>query len=202
MTNASVVSQYTSAAKILVTGSGVSLSNSWIAGIGDTNTAGGVLLIVGANKTTNPLVLSVFNGSSQQIARLEFPLSIDVIGNMYRTINLRGVTQNPGSTAIPTRTGIPTNYPDRLCNSTMVVFVHGFNVDEPGGTAWCAEAFKRLYHSGSHAMFTGVLWNGNANGVDYWQNVENAFMTASPFKQQISALQGSQKVVIAHSLGI
>ena len=201
LTNSNVVSSYMNAPKTLVPSWGVCLSNSWVSSIGDTNTAGGVLLFDGIAKTTNPLVLSVFNSSNQQMARIEFPLSIDVIGNMYRTINLRGVTATPGSTDIPTSTGVPSNYPDDRRNGKMVVFVHGFNVDEPGATSWFGEAFKRLYQSGANSMFTGVLFNGNANGVDFWQNVENAFVTAPQFASRVNALPGSPTTVIAHSLG-
>jgi len=199
LTNASVVSMYTNAAKIHVTARGVTLSNSWVNSIGDAKTAGGVLLIDGVAKTTNPLVLSVLKGS-QTVASLQFPLGIDVIGNMYRTINL----MNPNNPV--NNTANPPNYPDSRCNNKMVVFVHGYNVNQSQSTAWFAEAFKRLYQSGANSMFTGVIWNGAVSQIgtvspNYWVNVDNAFATAPILATTVNALPGSPTTMIAHSLG-
>lgn len=72
--------------------------------------------------------------------------------------------------------------------------------------------FKRLCQSGSKAMFTGVTWYGNEGQVwdwipfvggstpDYYQNVENAFITASNLVPIVNALPG-QKYIAGHSLG-
>jgi hypothetical protein len=187
---------YASAEHVPSSGS-IPLKTDWLNQIGDFNKPGGVLLLKGTEKTTAPLKLNILKGS-RQITSIDFPLSINVIGNMYRTINLRSITR--GSTTISTNDGQPLNYPDSLCtNNKMVVFVHGFNVNEAQATAWFAESFKRLFQSGSHAMFTGVAWNGD--NPSYWQDVANAFNTAQAFASKVNALPGSSKVVIAHSLG-
>jgi len=194
------------ASKVHVLPSGVPIDESWINSIGDTNSAGGVILIDGVAKTTNPLVLSVTVGS-QQVASIQFPLSIDKIGNMYRWVNLRGATG--GSTAVSSKTNIPSNYPDTYTDNKMVIFVHGYNVSETQSTAWFAEAFKRLYQSGAKSMFTGIAWNGNmsqtalagGNTPNYWINVDNAFGTVAALSNAVSSLPGTNKIIIAHSLG-
>ena len=85
----------------------------------------------------------------------------------------------------------------------MVVFVHGYNVNQTQSSAWFAEAFKRLYQSGANSMFTGVIWNGNVSGgTRYWQDVANAFGTSQALINSVNSLQGgTNKIVIAHSLG-
>lgn len=70
--------------------------------------------------------------------------------------------------------------------------------------AWHAEVFKRLYHSGSNAYYTGITWNGNeggaGGGLNYWGNVENALNTAPIMKSLLSSLTG-RLTIAAHSLG-
>ena len=91
----------------------------------------------------------------------------------------------------------------------MVVFVHGYNVNQTQSTAWFAEAFKRLYQSGAHSMFTGVQWNGAVSQVsvaglspNYWTNVDNAFLTSQALVSSVNSLPGgTNKIMIAHSLG-
>jgi hypothetical protein len=96
----------------------------------------------------------------------------------------------------------------------MVVFVHGYNVNQTQSTAWFAEAFKRLYQSGAHSMFTGVQWNGavsqvaqqvpflGGNSPNYWTNVDNAFLTSQALVSSVNSLPGgTNKIMIAHSLG-
>ena len=84
------------------------------------------------------------------------PLSIDGVEKMVRWINLRHVTG--GSETRATDTAEPPNYPDALSNGKQFVFVHGYNSSESGARGWNAEVFKRLYWSGSRAMFTAVTW--------------------------------------------
>ena len=123
---------------------------------------------------------------------------------MVRWINLRHVTGGAETRSTDTRE--PPNYPDPLCNGKQFVFVHGFNLDESGARGWNAEVFKRLYQSGSRAMFTAVTWYGDETpgilppGAYYHADVINAFQTASALASTVAALPG-QKYLAAHSLG-
>ena len=114
---------------------------------------------------------------------------------MVRWINLRHVTG--GSETRSTDIREPSNY---------MVFVHGFNSSEKGARGWNAEVFKRLYWSGSRAMYTAVTWYGDETpgilppGAYYHADVINAFQTASALASSVAALPG-QKYVAAHSLG-
>jgi hypothetical protein len=66
---------------------------------------------------------------------------------------------------------------------------------------------KRLYQSRSHAMFTGVDWQGDDGQIpiigitpDYYVNVIHAFDTALYFSMAMRDLPGG-KYIAAHSLG-
>jgi alpha-beta hydrolase superfamily lysophospholipase len=57
-------------------------------------------------------------------------------------------------------------------------------------------------------MFTGVTWYGNesrwddpTDALDYYDNVRNAFLTASNLSVAVANLPGTQKFIMAHSLG-
>ena len=74
--------------------------------------------------------------------------------------------------------------------------------------------FKRLYQSGSRAMYTAVTWYGNkgqlsdwvplfgGKTLDYYNNVENAFKTASSLASTIKdrSIPGERHIA-GHSLG-
>ena len=132
-------------------------------------------------------------------------LSISGVEQMYRWINLRHVT---GETETRTTdVNQPANNPDSLSDGKQFVFVHGYNVNEQSARGWSAEMFKRLYQSHSHAMFTAVTWYGEEGqwpvfGItpDYYENVVNAFDTASNLAVTVNALPG-QKYIAGHSLG-
>jgi hypothetical protein len=125
---------------------------------------------------------------------------------MYRWINLRSVAGQTESRS--TDTSEPANYPDKQTNGKMFVFVHGYNVNEHQSRGWGAEAFKRLYQSGSKAMFTAVSWHGDSSQIpglnvapDYYENVTHAFQIAPALASMVNNLNGSSKVIAAHSLG-
>jgi hypothetical protein len=114
---------------------------------------------------------------------------------MYRQINLRS--------GYPGQPSEPANYPDSLCDGKQIVFIHGFSVNENDALGENAEVFKRLYQTRSHAMFTGVDWQVDdgpwfdpTGKTDYYDNVKNAFMTASNLNVAVSGLPGSQKYVM------
>ena len=129
---------------------------------------------------------------------------------MVRWINLRHVTG--GNEIRVTDTAEPPNNPDALSNGKQFVFVHGYSVHEEAARGWNAEMFKRLYQSGSRAMFTAVTWFGNdgqlwdwipfAGGStpNYYINVEHTFETASDLVAAVRGLPG-QKYIAGHSLG-
>jgi hypothetical protein len=125
-------------------------------------------------------------------------LDIRGVEQMYRQVNLRN-----GYPGIP---GSPKNNPD-IPNGKQFVFVHGYNVNATAARAWNSEMFKRLYWSGSHAMFTGVDWQGDDGQLpvigitpDYYKNVVHAFETAYNFARAMHDLPGD-KYIAAHSLG-
>ncbi len=72
---------------------------------------------------------------------------------------------------------------------------------------WHAQAFKRLFWSGSKAKFVGVSWFGdetqNLLGVTskYHRNVFNALETAGYLSSFVNDLEGGAKFLAAHSLG-
>ena len=103
--------------------------------------------------------------------------------------------------------GCPAIGPDADRNGKHFVFVHGYNVSGDASQGWHSEIFKRLYWSGSEAMFTGISWEGNQTQIpgttitpDYWSNVTNAFQTSESVSRFTSLLPGD-KTIAAHSLG-
>jgi len=183
---------------------GVPLSSDFLSRIAsDPNK--GVILVEAAKPAFFPLVLEVW---TNDVKVLETPLRLSILGvqNMYRWINLRHVTS--GKEKRITRTVSPLNYPDNISNGKQVVFVHGFNVDEKKAEAWGSEIFKRLYQSGSRAMYTAVTWQGDEDpliglmpaAAYYHLDVINAFQVASALVSEVTDLPG-QKYVAAHSLG-
>ncbi len=175
------------------------------------NDGKGVILLEGGNVTEKPLYVQVFK-SGQKIAEVALELKIDGVEKMYRWINVRAAAGQ--SVGRATDLSEPSNYPDNETNGKMFVFVHGYNVNEQQSRGWCAEGFKRLYQTGSRAMYTGVSWHGDSSQIpgwvpfgaggqspDYWENVTNAFKSSSALAAAVNSLPGSTKVSAAHSLG-
>jgi hypothetical protein len=179
---------------IQITSSGVALDTNFLSRIA-VHTNKGVLMMEAVETSTAPLVLEVF-ANNTIVSRIELPLSLSGVEDMYRKVNLRSMTEQPQQNA-------PTNYPDTLSNGKNIVFLHGFNVDEKAARGWNSEMFKRLYWSGSKSKFHAVTWRGNEDGlVDplYQENVNNAFLTAPYLAQYVNTLSGDT-IVMAHSLG-
>ena len=70
---------------------------------------------------------------------------------------------------------------------------------------WGAKMFKKLYQSGMDAKFTMVTWRGDDGvvfngGLNYHQNVINAFNAAPALASYVDTLSG-EKIMMAHSLG-
>ncbi len=179
-----------------ITSSGLTLSTGFLDGI--INNGRGIILLEGRTATTLPLVLEVRRKSdSAVIVQTGLPLSLSGVENMYRHINLRP------SGGHATSTGEPSNYPDSLCNSKNVFFIHGFHTDGEYARGINAEMFKRLYWSGSNAKFWGITWQGDVGWPDafhYHDNVANAFSVATNLTAHLNGILGT-KVILAHSLG-
>ena len=192
-----------SADTIAVSSSGTKLDTNWLAQV-QNNGGYGVVLMEGCATTAQPLNLEIWK-NGQKLGGVPLYLSISGVEQMYRWINLRHVT---GETETRTTdVNQPANNPDSLSDGKQFVFVHGYNVNEQSAQGWSAEMFKRLYQSHSHAMFTAVTWYGEEGqwpvfGItpDYYENVVNAFDTASNLAVTVNALPG-QKYIAGHSLG-
>ena len=192
-----------SADTIAVSSSGTKLDTNWLAQV-QNNGGYGVVLMEGCATTAQPLNLEIWK-NGQKLGGVPLYLSISGVEQMYRWINLRHVT---GETETRTTdVNQPANNPDSLSDGKQFVFVHGYNVNEQSARGWSAEMFKRLYQSHSHAMFTAVTWYGEEGqwpvfGItpDYYENVVNAFDTASNLAVTVNALPG-QKYIAGHSLG-
>ena len=158
----------------------------------------GVLILEGKASTTSPLILEIRKDgpAGTLLYETQLPLSLSGVEEMYRTVNLRNMT-NPGQ--LPP----PSNNSAALSNGKNLVFVHGYQ--SSGGatwsTAWLSEMFKRSYRSGSRAIFHGVTWRSNeGDSMDYQKNVTNAFGAAPVLKDYVAGLNGDV-IVAAHSLG-
>jgi hypothetical protein len=163
---------------------------------------GFILLCEGRAETLQPLVLEIRKKTDQTIVyTAEMPLSLSGVEQMFRHKNLRDVAD--GDSTVADRDEA-SNYPDSLCSSKWLVFVHGFIVSEQNARGWHSEMFKRFYWSGSRAKFCAVTWYGNQKAlVDplYQENVNNAFMTAEALSEYVQQLGDGEKIVLAHSLG-
>jgi pimeloyl-ACP methyl ester carboxylesterase len=104
---------------------------------------------------------------------------------------------------------VPQNFPDSLCNSKKLVFVHGYSVSETEARYWNAEMFKRMYQSGSRARYYAVTWFGNdsqqnwlgGRTPDYHVNVVHALDSAGAFANVLNNWIGGDITLAAHSLG-
>ena len=186
-----------------ITAAGVALDSGFLDRV-KTGTDKGLILIEGRQATDKPLVLTV-EKDGVTISEISLHIKISEVEKMYRWINLRGAV---GQAEIrPSNLSEPANYPDKCTNGKMFIWVHGYNVDERQSRAWNAEAFKRMYQSGSRAMFTAVSWFGDYSQVlntvapNYWQNITNAFRTSALLAPAVSGLPGSSKVIVGHSMG-
>ena len=166
----------------------------------------GVFWVDGRHASAEPLWIDVLYGS-RVVCSNRLVVSLSGVEDMYRWMNMRGVCGAPVGRA--SALGVPANSPDAESDGRQFVFVHGYNVDETSARAWSAEMFKRLWQSGSRAMFTAVTWYGNdsqgalylGNTPDYYSNVDHALSTAGAFGSAVAALPGTARYVAAHSLG-
>jgi len=168
----------------------------------------GVLVVEGAKKTAKPLVLEILKKSdNSSIAKVDFPIRIADVEEMYRHVNMRNVTD--GSGGHPTQTGEPSGYPDDLTNGKYVAFVHGYFVSGEVARGSNSNIFKRFHQLGSKARYIGISWYGDppnpginlALPPDYHLAVDNGLKTGIVAKVRLNFTQGSSLTVLAHSLG-
>jgi hypothetical protein len=173
------------------------------------NGTGGVLIIEASKATTQPLKLVIRKKSGgESVAEVSFPMSVQSVEKMYRHLNI--LSANGQSGGLATNLNEPENQPDAESSSKNFVFVHGYNVNPSQARGWNAAMFKRLWHSGSRAKFTGLTWYGSeTQGMipgqpsvtpNYQANVLNAFASASALKDGLEPLEGGIHIA-AHSLG-
>ena len=196
-----------SAVLVPVAGEGVGIDPGDCLGSGS---APGVLAFEAADEVCRPeaLMLLVCVGGDTLFS-YSLPLSISSVRSMYRWLNIRNAAG--GAEGETSSLGEPWNRPDEECDGRQFVFVHGYNVNPEAARQWADAVFKRLWHSGSRSMFTAVDWYGDdsqfstlAHGdvsPDYYANVAHAFSSASNFVEVVDVLPGTNKVMLAHSLG-
>ena len=158
------------------------------------------------------------------LTRGSFLMKITNVEAMYRWMDLREcLGQEKARLAGNNGLGEPTNGPDSECNglprgSRHWVFVHGFNVNVSEARGWASTMFKRLWQTGDNSRFTFANWAGDEGqfyslsqglaSLDYYQNSENAFNSASNFYEKCTALNRSlsatnptEDYLVGHSLG-
>jgi len=164
----------------------------------------GILLFEARQPTDQPLQLEVWN-NRRVVARVELPLAISGVEDLYGWVNLRGAL---GQTMERLSSYLnPANLPEFSKEDRHVLFVHGYNVNEKQSRGWSAEMFKRLWWSGSNARFYGVSWHGDESqflGVsfNYQANVIHSFATAPLLASFVNGLaERGDVTLIAHSMG-
>ena len=188
-----------------ITGEGVNLPDAFVDSL-RADPSKGIILIEGRAATSSPLVAEIWR-EGKKLVKMELPLKISSVEDFYRWLNLRGIAG--GAVARYSSLGVPSGFPDAGSNGRHFVFVHGYNVSESQARAWNAEMFKRLWQSGSKAMFTAVTWYGNDsqawwwlnNTPNYYANVEHAFASASALANAVNNSLPGVKVIAGHSLG-
>ncbi len=184
-----------SAATRKITAAGVALPGTFVDAL-RADPSKGVILIEGRAATTSPLVAEIWR-DGKKIVKMELPLRVSGVEQMYRWINLRP----DASSYYPSRTGQPPNRPDSETIGKTVFLAHGFRVSREEARGWASECFKRLYQSGMTARFCGVSWHADdGTKADYYLNVQNARDTAAQLAPLVNAMPGG-KIWMAHSLG-
>ena len=166
----------------------------------------GILLVEGTRPTARPVRLEI-RQDDQIVTRLELPLTLVPVEDMYRHVDLTrearsyfGEPLRPKSMPRRMLTSEPPGLPDAESNTNWVVMLHGYNVPARAARGWHAETFKRLRALGSNARFVGVTWNGDT-GFDYHDAVFQAFQTGEALPRALRFVDESRTTLVAHSLG-
>lgn len=138
-----------------------------------------MLILAEATKKSdqNNLTLTIRRRDNDGVVlRKDLRIISSSVEDMFTTCNIRNTATS--SPILTNPTNVTTNA--NLKSDKHFVFVHGYNVSELQARGWFAEAFKRMYWSGSLADFHGVSWEGNESQTEsgstpeYHTNVLNA----------------------------
>ena len=167
-----------------------------------------IVLLAASEVSTNAQIYVHLLEAGLETAVFTNYFSFTSITNMYRIQNFR----TGGISSLDE----PSNWPDELTNGKDLVYVHGFNVkdefefgdlssplDTPA-RMWHRNIFKRLWFAGSNAKYHGVIWDGIGQGsmlTHYQNSVVNAFATAPWLADYLTSLNGTETVILGHSLG-
>ena len=168
------------------------------------------LVVAEAMREGASLRLSVVDSSGYEFYGFMLPSMVVDVERMYRWANLRPVCGDSSGEA--SDLADPLWNPDSESDGRHFVFVHGYNVNAEAARVWANQMFKRLWVAGSRSMFTAVDWYGDSSqyhsliymdtvSPDYYANVMHAFATASNLVDTVASLPGTNKVMLAHSLG-
>ncbi len=180
----------------------------------------GVLLVEVRAESEEPLVLSIENKEGEEVLSVKLPLKLVQVEDMYAQVNIRGlVNKDGGDQSYNTSQLIADlkvdqkaiidnkNVPKSFDKTKQFVFLHGYKVTPEKARAWHAEMFKRLFQSGSNAMYVGFSWDSDEGAwltdglFNYWGNVENALNSASIVADIINNSLIGDITIAAHSLG-
>ena len=168
------------------------------------------LVVAEAMREGASLRLSVVDSTGYEFYGFTLPSMVVDVERMYRWANLRPVCGD--SSGEGSDLANPLWNPDSESDGRHFVFVHGYNVNAEAARVWANQMFKRLWVAGSRSMFTAVDWYGDSSqyhsliymdtvSPDYYANVMHAFATASNLVDTVVSLPGTNKVMLAHSLG-
>ena len=168
------------------------------------------LVVAEAMREGASLRLSVVDSTGYEFYGFTLPSMVVDVERMYRWANLRPVCGD--SSGEGSDLADPLWNPDSESDGRHFVFVHGYNVNAEAARVWANQMFKRLWVAGSRSMFTAVDWYGDSSqyfsliymdtvSPDYYANVMHAFATASNLVDTVASLPGTNKVMLAHSLG-
>ena len=161
----------------------------------------GVIIVEGAALGDEGLTLRGERKGSDPV-EVTLNLRVKNVEEMYGWMNLRGAQPS---------TSQPLNFSTSQSDKRHFVLVHGYNTNHEEARGNAAEFYKKLWQSGSDAMFTAVEWRGDQSQVkvdllgvnftpNYHVNVENAFLAARSFAEACAKLPG-EKILVGHSLG-
>jgi|GEM_PF-5247156 len=99
---------------------------------------------------------------------------------------------------------------DLKAGSSVILMIHGFNVDTDAADKWFAETYKRLYWTGYKGDFVGMHWQGADGIIGDWfapgnfnVNIRHGFETGALLSYWMPTLTQNHRVtVLTHSAGV
>lgn len=171
-------------------------------------------------ESEEPLVLIIENEEGDEVLSVKLPLKLVQVEDMYAQVNIRNMVVKDGVAANYVTTPLVTKLkadqkaivdnkkvPKSFDKTKQFVFLHGYKVTAEKARGWHAEMFKRLFQSGSHAMYVGLSWDSDEGAwltdglFNYWGNVENALNSAPIVSNIINNSLTGDITIAAHSLG-